>query len=200
LDTTVVPAKSLSPEVAQSLGKRITGYTLRNAYPISVSSEISLCLAAATTGPQAGQDGDGVEVAACKHGALSQVWIPVQYEASGPTYTWDEASGATYTWLVNAEYPSMCLNADESGGVHQATRVDLWKCYWPLGGDSGGFNDLWDFGTWLHAMKSGATSYPLFLGGSNLSMDADDNSLADGLLIAPVSVIDHYTVSWEYWY
>jgi hypothetical protein len=197
LDTVPVPANSLSPEVAQLLGKRIsagkavTGYTLRNAYATSVPSRDSLCLTAATSGQKAGQKGDAVEATACAPGALSQVWIPAQYEASG----------STYTWLVNGQYPSMCLNADNSGhGVHQRSKVQLWSCSWPRKANPATYNESWDFGTWLHAMKSGATSYPLFLGAGNFSVDADDKSLQGGFDAAPVSMIDHYTVSWEYWY
>jgi hypothetical protein len=60
--------------------------------------------------------------------------------------------------------------------------------------------ESWDFGTWLHAMASGAKSYPLFLGSGDFSVDADDQSLANGLATTTVSMISHYTVPWEYWY
>jgi hypothetical protein len=76
----------------------------------------------------------------------------------------------------------------------------LWSCYLPRRHDFTRFNESWDFGTWLRAMRSGATSYPLFLGAGNYSVDADDKSLQGGLPVAPVSIINHYTVSWEYWY
>jgi hypothetical protein len=199
LDTVTVRASSLSPEVAQVLGKRIaagkavTGYTLRNAYPTTVPADTaSYCLAAmTTTGGSAMHNGDPVEATACKHGALSQVWIPAQYEASG----------TTYTWLVNGEYPSMCLNANDSGGgVHQRSKVQLWNCYWPPSANPASFNESWDFGTWLHAMKSGVTSYPLFLGAGNFAVDADDNSLKGGFDPVPVSMISRYKAPWEYWY
>jgi len=191
LDTVTVPANSLSPKVAQLLGKRIaagdavTGYVLRNAYPTTVPADpASYCLTAVITGSSAVRNGDPVEATACTPATLSQVWIPAQYEANG----------TTYTWLVNGEYPSMCLNADNSGGaVHQQSKVQLWNCYPSL-------NESWDFGTWLHAMKSGATSYPLFRGAGNFSVDADDNSLTAGFDAAPVSMINHYKVAWEYWY
>jgi hypothetical protein len=188
-----IPAASLEPELAQWLGGRIvagrsiTGYELRSAYPASVP----LCLTAVTAGLTAGQDGGGVKVSSCALSTRSEIWIPVQYEASG----------SSYTWLVNDQYQSMCLNADNrGGGVHQESRVQLWNCYLPKQDDFTRFNESWDFGTWLRAMQSGATSYPLFLGAGNYSLDADDKSLQDGLPAAPVSIIDHYTVSWEYWY
>ena len=112
-----------------------------------------------------------------------------------------KASGSTYTWLVNGEYPSMCLNADNTGGdVRQGSRVQLWDCYPPQGANPARFNEFWDFDTWLHAMKSGATSYPLFLGAGNFSVDADDRSLKGGSDTASASMIDHYSVPWEYWY
>lgn len=57
------------------------------------------------------------------------------------------------------------------------------------------FNESWDFDTWLRAMQSGATSYPLFLGAGNYSLDADDKSLQDAIRAAPLSIINHYTVS-----
>jgi hypothetical protein len=194
LGTTAVSATSLGPEAAQVLDKRVaageavTGYTLRSAF----SSSVPLCLAPATTGSKAGQDGDEVEATACVPHALSQVWIPAQYEANG----------SRYTWLVNSQYPSLCLSADNSGGgVHQESRVDLWDCYPPPPSASpDGFNEFWDFGTWLRAIRSGAMSYPLFLGSSNFCLDADSNSLEGGGETASVSVIHHYTVPWEYWY
>lgn len=188
-----IPAASLQPELAHWLGGRlaadrgVTGYELRSAYPASVQ----LCLAAVTSSPTAGQDGGGVQASACTASAPSEIWIPVQYEVSG----------TSYTWLVNDQYQSMCLNADNrGGGVHQESRVQLWNCYLPRRDDFTRFCESWDFGTWLRALQSGATSYPLFLGAGNYSLDADDKSLQDGLPAAPLSVIDHYTVSWEYWY
>jgi hypothetical protein len=193
LAATTIPAASLQPELADLLagriaaGRDVTGYELRSAYPASPP----LCLTAVTTGPTAGQDYGGVEASPCTPSARSQIWIPVQYEASG----------SSYTWLANDQYQSMCLNADNrGGGVHQGSRVQLWNCYPPHPYDFTHFNESWDFGTWLRAMQSGAISYPLFLGAGNYSLDADDRSLQGGLPAAPVSVIDHYTVSWEYWY
>ena len=192
--TVTVPVSSLGRQVAQLFGKQATatGYTLRNVYPTTVpGTTASYCLAAVTTGPKAGIDGDPVDATTCEPGALSQVWIPAQLEASG----------ATHTWLVNAEYPSMCLNANDSGGgVHQKSTVQLWECYWRHGASPATFVESWDFGTWLQAMKSGAKSYPLFLGSGNFSVDADDRSLQNGLDTTTVSMINHYTVPWEYWY
>jgi hypothetical protein len=193
LAATTIPATSLRPKLAQWLGRRIatggsvTGYELRSAYPVSPP----LCLTAVTDSLTAGQDGSGVQASPCSTSARSQIWIPVQYEAIG----------SSYTWLVNDQYQSMCLNADNRrGGVHQESRVQLWSCYLPRRDDFTRFNESWDFGTWLHAMQSGAISYPLFLGAGNYSLDADDRSLQGGLPAAPLSIINHYTVSWEYWY
>ncbi len=188
-----IPVASLQPELAQRFGGRlaaggsVTGYELRSAYPAGPS----LCLTAVTASPAAGQNGGGVEASPCTRSAPSQIWIPVQYEASG----------ASYTWLANDKYQSKCLNADnKGGGVHQESRVQLWDCYLPRRHDFTRFNESWDFGTWLRAMRSGGRSYPLFLGAGNYSLDADDKSLQGGLPAAPVSIINHYTVSWEYWY
>lgn len=192
LAATTFPVALLEPELAQLLGQRIvaggsvTGYELRSAYPASAP----LCLTAVTVGPAAGQDGGGVQVSPCTRLAHSEIWIPAQYEADG----------SSYTWLVNDQYQSMCLNADNTGGLRQGSRVQLWNCYPPKRDDFTRFNESWDFGTWLRAMQSGATSYPLFLGAGNYSLDADDKSLQGGLPAASVSIINHYTVSWEYWY
>jgi hypothetical protein len=197
LDTVTVTlrAGSLGPKVSRVLGQRaaageaVTGYILRNA---DSDTSAPLCLTAKMTGSAAGLERDPVEATACAPGTPGQVWIPAQFDVSG----------ARYTWLVNAAYPSMCLNADDSGGgVRQRSRVQLWDCYLPPGGAGASrFNEFWDFGTWLHNMKSGWTSYPLFLDAGNFSVDADDTSLTDGLGAAPVSVINHYQVAWEYWY
>ncbi len=193
LATVTIPAASLQPDLAQWLGPRVaaggsvTGYELRSAFTASTP----LCLTAVTAGPAAGQDGSGVEAAPCARSAPRQVWIPVQYEASG----------AGYTLLANDQYQSMCLNADNGrGGVHQGSRVQLWKCGPPRNHDYSRYNEAWDFGTWLRALRAGAPSYPLFLGAGNYSLDADDKSLEGGLPAAPLSVINHYKVPWEYWY
>jgi len=193
LAAVTIPAATLQPRLAQWLsaritaGRDVTGYELRSAYPAATP----LCLAAVAVGPDAGQKGGGVDATACTPSARSQIWIPAQYEDSG----------SRYTWLVNDQYQDMCLNADNrGGGVHQGSRVQLWDCYLPKRGDYTRFAESWDFSTWLHARQSGATSYPLFVGVGNYSLDADRKSLQGGLPAVSLSVINHYRVPWEYWY
>ena len=157
-----IPVTSLSPALAVEGGwsqapacTAIFGFVFTN-------SAADLCLGANDTGPMAGLRGDAVRLAPCDV-AKSQIWIPVQ---------WD-SSGSSSTWLANDEYQTQCLNADQTGGLRDGHRTELWDCY-----HSG--NESWDFGDWYNHVTSGSRPYPLYLGSHVFCLDADKAALGAG--------------------
>jgi hypothetical protein len=150
----------------------VTGYEFRN------SGDTGLCLGAMTAGTRAGKVRDPVRVWNCSL-AASQIWIPEQWELQG----------SRFTWLVNYQYQSKCLNADNIGGLSKNHVVQLWDCY-------RSDNEEWDFGDWYSGLKSGASSYPIFVQFSNLCLDADKFDLRDG---TTVHIWDQYPTASQFW-
>ena len=150
----------------------VTGYEFRN------SGDTDLCLGAMTTGARAGQNHDPVRVWNCSL-AANEIWIPEQWELHG----------SRFTWLVNDEYQSKCLNADTIGGLSPDHIVQLWNCY-PSD------NEAWDLGDWSSGLKSGASSYPIFVKFSDLCLDADKFDLRDG---TTVHIWNQYRTASQFW-
>jgi hypothetical protein len=136
------------------------------------------CLGAMTTGRRAGQNRDPVRVWDCSLTA-SEIWIPEQWEVRG----------ARFSWLVNDEYQSKCLNADNIGGLAPDRIVQLWNCY-------SSNNEEWDFGDWYSGLRSGASSYPIFVKFSDLCLDADKFDLRDG---TTVHIWNQYPTASQFW-
>lgn len=148
LKAVAIPVTSLTPTLQAAFrhgrtasAATITGYEFRNA------QDASLCLTAVDTGPTAGHNGDRVELAACKL-TPSQIWIPQQWEIDQELHT----------HLVSDKYQSMCLNADNIGGLRNGHRAQLWHCY-PAN------NEAWSFADWYHNVKPGAHADRLCLHG-----------------------------------
>lgn len=135
----------------------------------------NLCLDANDLGPAAGQNGDKVRLWTCYAGA-NQEWIPV----------YDGAHRLAQ--LVNAMYPTKCLNANNIGGLADGRQVQLWNCY-------NGANELWDFGDLL----ANDLNYPLFLSAGNQSfaLDADKYHLGNG---DDTQIWNFYGVDSQRWY
>jgi len=175
-----IPGKSLKGPLAQTLGVSgttnvgtITGYEFRNAW----NKSAPVCLGALTAGADAGQNHDPVQALNCSNQAHNEIWIPAQWEQDG----------GRFTWLVNYQYPSMCLNTNETLG--QGGAAQLWDCYHYTNGSSGlAINEAWDFRDWYTNMKSGINPSPIFLGSSHFCLDTDrfnanprkNNNLPDG--------------------
>lgn len=180
LQTVAIPVKSLTPALAAAFHQNrttgtatVTGYEFRNA------EADGLCLTAADTGPTAGENHDRVEIAACDLTA-SQIWIPEQWETNG----------STFTHLVNDKYQSMCLNADNLGGLGDGQRAQLWNCYYPAN------NESWDFGDWYRNVQSGVRSYPVCLHTDRLCLDADKYDFGDG---DQVNIWTQYPAANQFW-
>lgn len=179
LDAVQIPVASLSPSLAGALrqGKTahdatITGFVFRNR------KDTSLCLTAVNSGTKAGKNRDPVLVSACRR-AANEIWIPEQWENTG----------SRFTHLVNDQYQTMCLNADNIGGLHNSHIVQLWDCY-PAG------NESWDFGDWRQAVSAGGRSYPLFVQSGRLCLDADKYDLRIG---TPVRIWTQYAAANQFW-
>jgi hypothetical protein len=166
------PLKAAFSTGHQVNGEGVTGYEFRNG------GDTGLCLGAVTTGPDAGQNHDPVRVWNCTQ-AANEIWIPEQWELDG----------SRFTRLVNLEYQSKCLNADNIGGLAPSRNVQLWNCY-PAG------NEEWDFGDWYSGLKSGASSYPIFVKFGNLCLDADKFDLRDG---TTVHIWNQYPTASQFW-
>lgn len=179
LDAVQIPVASLSPSLAGALrqGKTahdatITGFVFRNR------KDTSLCLTAVNSGTKAGKNRDPVLVSACRR-AANEIWIPEQWETTG----------SRFTHLVNDQYQTMCLNADNIGGLHNSHIVQLWDCY-PAG------NESWDFGDWRQSVSAGGRSYPLFVQSGRLCLDADKYDLRVG---TPVRIWTQYAAANQFW-
>lgn len=179
LKAVTIPVTALSPPLAAAFRQGgtsgsgpVTGYEFRNA------DDEGLCLTAVDTGPLAGRNGDRVEVATCGL-AASQIWIPEQWEING----------RTFTHLVSDRYQSMCLNADNLGGLNDGHRVQLWDCYPAT-------NESWDFGDWYWNVKPGVHSYPLLLQKDHFCLDADKYDFGAG---DAVNIWTQYATANQFW-
>lgn len=179
LDSVSIPVESLSSSLKGPFrqGKTardamITGFVFRN------SMNTSLCLAAVNSGPKAGKNRDLVVVSSCRR-AANEIWIPEQWETKG----------FRFTHLVNDQYQTMCLNADNLGGLSNGHIVQLWDCY-PAG------NEMWDFGDWDKAVSAGGRSYPLFGRSGRMCLDADKYDLRVG---TPVRIWTQYPTANQFW-
>ena len=180
LESVRIPVRSLSPALAAQFRQgrtqhalTVTGFEFRNR------GSAGLCLTAVNTGAEAGKNHDPVLVDTCAR-TPNQIWIPLQWEVNG----------FQFTHLVNDQYQSMCLNADNRGGGMRVGRiVQLWDCY-PAG------NEAWDFGDWRTTVSIGGRSYPLFARSGRLCLDADKYDLRDG---TPVRVWTQYAAANQFW-
>jgi hypothetical protein len=175
-----VPVHSLSPALAAQFRQGRTGHALMiTGFEFRNRKAAGLCLTAVNTGATAGKNRDPVLVDACDR-APNQIWFPLQWEVKG----------FRFTHLVNSQYQSMCLNADNRGGGMRVGRiVQLWDCY-PAG------NEAWDFGDWYTAVSTRGRSYPLFARSGRLCLDADKYDLRDG---TPVRVWTQYAAANQFW-
>lgn len=122
-------------------------------------------------------------------GARNRVPVDVVHHCRATAAYW-QVDGFRFTHLVNDQYQSMCLNADNRGGsMHQDSIVQLWDCY-PAG------NEAWDFGDWHTAVSTAGRSYPLFARTGRLSLDADKFDLRDG---TPVRLWNQYATANQFW-
>jgi Ricin-type beta-trefoil lectin domain len=179
MESVRIPVRSLTPALAAQFRQgrtahatTVTGFVFRN------HETVGLCLTAPDTGVEAGQNRDPVVVSTCR-GAPNQVWIPLQWEVKG----------FRFTHLVSDRYQSMCLNANNLGGMSNGHIVQLWNCY-PAG------NEAWDFGDWHAAVSAGTRSYPLFARNGRLCLDADKYDLRDG---TSVRIWTQYPAANQFW-
>jgi Ricin-type beta-trefoil lectin domain len=179
MESVRIPVRSLTPALAAQFRQgrtahatTVTGFVFRN------HEAAGLCLTAPDTGAEAGQNRDPIVVSTCR-GAPNQVWIPLQWEVKG----------FRFTHLVSDRYQSMCLNANNLGGLSNGHIVQLWDCY-PAG------NEAWDFGDWHAAVSTGTRSYPLFARNGRLCLDADKYDLRDG---TSVRIWTQYPAANQFW-
>lgn len=179
LKTVAISTSSLIPSLTVAFRQgRTAGAASVTGFEFRIAKDESLCLTAGDTGPSAGHNGDQVEVTACKLTA-NQIWIPEQWEING----------AAFTRLVSDKYQSMCLNADNIGGLENGRRVQLWNCY-PAN------NESWDFGDWYRNVQPGQHSYPILLHTDRLSLDADKYDFRDG---DTVNIWTQYAAANQFW-
>jgi transcriptional regulator with XRE-family HTH domain len=180
LATVTLPVTALTPSLAATLDQgRLAGAASVTGFEFRSAQDHRLCLTVADTGPLAGIVRDQVGVAACARTA-NQIWIPEQWEING----------SAYTHLVSDKYQSMCLNADNIGGLDSGHRVQLWNCYYPAN------NESWDFGDWHQAVQPGRRSYPILLHTNRLCLDAD----TDGLSGDAVTIRTQYAAANQFWF
>jgi len=122
------------------------------------------CLDANDTGSTAGTNGDKVQLWTCNH-TDNQFW-----------YLGSETPDGAYP-LVNDEYPSKCLNTDDTGGVADGSHVQLWNCSVDT------FNEYWDLASWEKCSGyPGTEPCPIFLDVNNYEfmLDATSQDIGNG--------------------
>jgi hypothetical protein len=170
---------SLPPTLAAAFSKgRTAGHTSITGFEFRNTMNANLCLSAPNTGSAAGRNGDPVTVENCKL-TSNEIWIPEQWEIDG----------SKFTKLISYQHPSMCLNANSIGGLHNGDIAQLWDCY-PAD------NESWNFGEWYNNVKSGIYSYPIFVKSGRLCLDADKYDLRAGV---PVRIWTHYSTANQFW-
>lgn len=179
MDVVQIPLRSLTPALAAEFRQgrtahaaMVTGFVFRN------QEMASLCLTVPDTGAEAGHNRDPIVVSTCR-GTQNQVWIPLQWEVKG----------IRFTHLVSDRYQSMCLNANNLGGMSNGHIVELWDCY-------AAGNEAWDFGDWYTAVGAGTHSYPIFARNGRLCLDADKWDLRDG---TSVRIWTQYPTANQFW-
>jgi hypothetical protein len=89
------------------------------------------CLDANDQGSSAGKNGDKVQLWACQ-------------DPPTPNQEWflngTDPSNTNFTELANDEYQNDCLNANDTGGLVNGSRVQLWSC------GAASANEFWDTG------------------------------------------------------
>jgi hypothetical protein len=177
--TVVIPKSLLTRALAGAFGTgraagkpSVAGYVFRNV------ENTGFCLTAPDGGPDAGRNGDRVEIATCD-GAASQVWIPLQWETGG----------SRFSQLVNFKYQSKCLNARNIGGLGNGHRTMLWNCYQSP-------NEYWDFADWFEKVKAAGRAYPIFVESGVLCLDADKYDFEDG---DAVNIWTQYRTENQFW-
>lgn len=94
-----------------------------------VNSDHSYCLDANDEGSTAGKNGDKVQLWTCS-GNDNQYWKPGKCVGD-------------WCQLINTKYTSECLNADDTGGLGEGSKAQLWSC-----NVASPYNDLWDVSDW----------------------------------------------------
>jgi Ricin-type beta-trefoil lectin domain len=183
LTTIHLKVSTLSASLRARLGKAAASPDDSvNAYMIS-NGAINLCLDANNAGPTAGQNGDRIQLWQCNY-TLNQYWIPVNY------------GSGTAQELVNLQYQSMCLNANNAwppaGGLGNGSPVQLWNC------GVGGLNEAWLFDYWLNGTNGSQHLY-LFdeVGGQFPTLDATNPGLGNG---DQVQIWQPLDLSNQWWY
>jgi hypothetical protein len=135
-------------------------FEIQSAYPDGVGH--NYCLDANDAGSSAGKNGDKVQLWACT-GNFNQMWYAV-----------DEVSGG-YWQLENDEFPSECLNANDTGGLGNGSRAQLWSCTVYTG------NEYWDYTHWSSCTVGGTTYCELAVeAGNNLCLNANSSDVSNG--------------------
>jgi hypothetical protein len=144
------------------------------------------CLDAEASGPLAGESGDPVQIWHC-NGTGNQLW----YAGASDQYG--------YQTLVNAEWPSECLNINSNGGVQPGSLAQLWSC------SVNTANEYWDVSNWEQAVSSGSGYYYLVLvigyPYNDLCLDAINSypgQIKDGDLVQVWSANENTDEFWGY--
>ena len=77
--------------------------------------------------------------------------------------------------MVNLDYQSMCLNADDTGGLANGHPVQLWNC------DVNTSNEAWDWPYWEdQVIYNNQSSAQFYVNGTDYVLDAVEQGLGNG--------------------
>jgi Ricin-type beta-trefoil lectin domain len=122
----------------------------------------------ASAGSTAGRNGDKVQLWTCT-GNNNQSWIPIDWETPLPPGVMHSAA----TRMVNAKYQSECLNADDSHGLANGSKVQLWSCI------VRSLNGQWLFPYWYGKGSGSRSNFRLAII-ADFVLDAKSQSLGNG--------------------
>jgi hypothetical protein len=159
-----VPTASLPRALRARAHERQAGPDSSLPDVFEIVGDDGYCLDANDVGSTAGTNGDKVQLWTCNH-TNNQYW-----------YLGSEDADGSYT-VVNDEYTSKCLNANDTGGVADGRHVQLWSCSVDT------LNEYWDAATWeKNTGYPGTSAWPLFLEVNNYEfmLDATSQDIGNG--------------------
>jgi hypothetical protein len=154
-----VKVKLSPPEKAQLAASGVadtsTGSEIVNA--VTSGGGAPYCLDAEAAGPLAGDSGDPVQIWHC-NGTKNQLWY------AGTSNNYGDQT------LVNAEWPSKCLNINDNFDEQPGSLAQLWSCSVDTP------NEFWDVGQWETNVDDGSSDAWLILDAPNLIVLDASNS------------------------
>jgi hypothetical protein len=178
-----VPASAMPAPVRAALKAAhlsVSPNTTTTVVELVSSAYANKCVDANNAGPTAGLNGDVV-----------QLWDCFNDQANHPNqWWWALQSNDGYTELINWQY-GLCLDADNSQGFTNGSRVQLWSCFDDRTNHS---NQWWNFGP--HGFY---TALPVTWGSASKVLDVNNYGPTAGQNGDKIQIWDYLGGSNQFW-